>query len=97
MHGLIARYHTVAGQRDEVVRILLEEMRPLVSRNEPDCMIYRVNKAQNDESLVLLYEEYASMEALTGHRTTEHYQEIIQGKVAPLLENRVVEIFEVVE
>jgi quinol monooxygenase YgiN len=46
--------------------------------------------------LFLLYEHYVDEAALAHHRTTPHFQQIIEGKIIPLLEKRERELYALV-
>jgi quinol monooxygenase YgiN len=91
MLALIARYHVKPGHADAVVEAL-RRMKPLVEAHEPGCTQYI---AHRDGDLVVLYEQYADRAALEAHRETPHFAEIIEGEIAPLLDNREREILEV--
>ena len=95
MIALVARFQVKEGNIDTVIQAL-EEMAPLVAELEPDCSLYTVNRSREDSNLILLYERYADMEAIAFHRETPHFKEIIEGRVAPLLESREREFFDVV-
>lgn len=95
MIALVARFQVKEGNIDTVIQAL-EEMTPLVADLESDCSLYTVNRSREDPNLILLYERYADMEAIAFHRETPHFKEIIEGRVAPLLESREREFFDVV-
>jgi autoinducer 2-degrading protein len=92
---LVAKYHVQPGQIDAVLGHL-NEMKPLVEANEPGCRFYQVSRATESDDLVLLYEHYSDAAALEAHRSTAHFQEIIEGRVLPLLVERERELFELV-
>lgn len=91
MLALIARYHVKPGRADAVIEAL-RRMKPLVDAHEPRCTQYI---AHRDGDLVVLYEQYADQAALEAHRETPHFAEIIEGEIAPLLDDREREILEV--
>ena len=92
---LIARYHCKPGQRD-TVEAALHEIAPLVAEREPGCKLYQVSRSQEDENLLLLYEQYADEAALLTHRETPHFKAIIEGRIIPLLEKRERELYTLV-
>ncbi|NQW04886.1 MAG: antibiotic biosynthesis monooxygenase [Acidobacteria bacterium] len=89
---LTARYYVMPGKVDDVLAAL-KRMAPLVAAHEPDCEVYHVSRADDDQNLLLLYEEYRDEAAFTGHRETKHFKEIIEGLVVPMLERRERELF----
>lgn len=95
MIALVARYQVKEGNVDAVIEAL-GEMAPLVKELEPDCSSYTVNRSREDPNVILLYECYADMEAIAFHRETPHFKEIIEGRIAPLLDSREREFFDVV-
>jgi hypothetical protein len=52
-------------------------------------------EAVREPSSYVLLERYASHEALAAHRATSHFQEIVIGRLVPLLADRWIEEFEV--
>ena len=93
---LIAKYHCKPGKGDEV-QIYLNEMKPLVEEYEKGCPVYFANRSQENPDLFLLYEHYVDEASLEAHRDTPHFQEIIEGKIIPLLEKRERELFTLVD
>jgi len=93
---LEARYYCKAGKGDEVEKYLTE-VKPLVDQYEEGCKLYFANRSQEDQDLFMLYEHYVDEAALEAHRETKHFQEIIEGKIIPLLEKRERELFTLVD
>ncbi|MFD5187819.1 putative quinol monooxygenase [Streptomyces sp. NPDC058357] len=83
---VVARYRTKDGAQDTVLPLL--DTVAAASRQEPGNLAYRVHQGTEDPRAVVLYEEYASEADFTAHCATEHFQEIVLGKVVPLLESR---------
>ncbi|MEV6166520.1 putative quinol monooxygenase [Streptomyces sp. NPDC052052] len=83
---VIARYRTEAGQEDTVLPLL--DTMAAASRQEPGNLMYRVHRGVEDPRTIMLYEEYVSEADFTAHCATPHFQEIVLGKVVPLLESR---------
>lgn len=90
---LIARYHVKPGQGD-AVEAALREMAPLVKQHEPGCKLYQANRSRDNRDLFLLVEHYVDEAALDAHRATPHFQQIIEGRVVPLLEKRERELYD---
>jgi (4S)-4-hydroxy-5-phosphonooxypentane-2,3-dione isomerase len=91
MRALLARYVAKQGQ-DGLVERTLRVMAEAVRRNEPGCLIYRASRSTEDPHVFLLYEEYEDEASLLAHRGTPHFQELIEGTIAPVLESREREI-----
>ncbi|MFE3947168.1 putative quinol monooxygenase [Streptomyces sp. NPDC059118] len=83
---VVARYRTKDGAQDTVLPLL--DTVAAASRREPGNLAYRVHQGTEDPQAVVLYEEYASEADFTAHCATPHFQEIVLGKVVPLLESR---------
>lgn len=80
---LVAKYTGKPGS-GEVILASLQKMAPLVRTHEPGCLLYQACRSVNDPDTFLLYEEYRDEAALSSHRDTPYFKEII----VPLLENR---------
>ncbi|MGW2844693.1 putative quinol monooxygenase [Streptomyces sp. NPDC001108] len=83
---VIARYRTKEGAEDTVLPLL--DTMAAASRREPGNLAYRVHQGTEDPRTVVLYEEYASEDDFTAHCATEHFREIVLGRVVPLLDSR---------
>ena len=92
---LIARYYGKPGQGD-AIEAALKQMAPLVVANEPGCTLYHACRSQENPDHFLLYEQYMDEAALLHHRETSHFQQIIEGTIAPLLEKRERELYTLV-
>ncbi|WLQ39742.1 antibiotic biosynthesis monooxygenase [Streptomyces laculatispora] len=83
---VVARYRTRPGEQDTVLPLL--DSMAAASRREPGNLGYRVHQGTEDPRAIVLYEEYATEADFTAHCATPHFQEIVLGKVVPLLESR---------
>jgi autoinducer 2-degrading protein len=92
---LMARYTVQPGQTAKVLEHL-REMADRVKKDEPECRMYRVHKPVDQEDFLLLYEVYKDSAGVEAHKSTTHYQEIIEGKVVPLLIKRERELYNLV-
>jgi quinol monooxygenase YgiN len=84
---LVAKYTVKAGQGDQV-EAALRRMTPIVRTEEPGCTFYQANRSPDNPDHFLLFEQYRDDAALAAHRETAHYKEIIEGTIAPMLEQR---------
>ncbi|MEU7246255.1 putative quinol monooxygenase [Streptomyces sparsogenes] len=83
---VVARYRTQEGEENTVLPLLATMA--VASREEPGNLAYRVHQDTEDPRAILLYEEYVGEADFTAHRATPHFQEIVLGKVVPLLDSR---------
>ena len=95
MYVVAAQYYAKEGKADEIAEIL-QKMIP-ISRAEPGCALYTVNRSVEDPRKFLLYEQYRDKSGYEAHMATEPFKENILGKVVPMLETRVRDFYEVVE
>jgi autoinducer 2-degrading protein len=95
MYVVAAQYYAQHGKDDEVAAILRRMTR--VSRAEPWCALYIVNRSLDDPRKFLLYEQYRDRAGYEAHMATDAFKQNILGKVVPLLESRVRDFYEVVE
>ena len=95
MYVVAADYYAKEGQDNEIAAIL-KKMIP-ISRAEPGCKLYTVNRSPEDPRKFLLYEQYVNEDGYKAHMATEAFKENILGKVVPMLESRVRHFYEVIE
>ncbi|WP_052890404.1 putative quinol monooxygenase [Thermogemmatispora carboxidivorans] len=84
---LVARYYGKPGQGD-AIEAALKQMAPRVAASEPGCLLYHACRSQEHPDQFLLYEQYVDEAALQQHRETEHYRQLVEGTILPLLEKR---------
>lgn len=87
MYVVVAQYYAKEGKEEEIASIL-EKMIPL-SRAEPGCALYTVNRSLDDPRKFLMYEQYHDQAGYAAHMDTDAFKENILGKVVPMLESRV--------
>jgi quinol monooxygenase YgiN len=92
---LVARHTMQAGSEDEVLA-LLEQITEAV-RAEPGNVAFEAYRSMEDPRTYVLLERYASPEALTAHRETPHFKELVLGELVPRLSARTVDAYEVPE
>lgn len=95
MFVVAARYYAKEGKDAEVAEIL-KKMIP-ISNAEPGCALYTVNRSIDDPRQFLLYEQYYDRAGYEAHKETAAFKENILGKVIPMLESRVPELYETVD
>ena len=92
---VIARYTLVPGTEDEVLELV--SRLAAASSAEPGCVSYAAFRSLDDPAQLVLLERYVSAEALDEHRASAHVQELVPGRLVPLLASRVVEVYAVPE
>ncbi len=95
MYVVAADYYAKAGKDNEIAAVL-QKMIP-ISRAEPGCRFYMVNRSVEDPRKFLLYEVYVNEDGYKAHMATEPFKENILGKVVPMLESRVRHFYSVLE
>jgi quinol monooxygenase YgiN len=95
MYVVAADYYAKEGKDNEVAAILQKMI--TISRAEPGCKLYMVNRSVDDPRKFLLYEQYVNEDGYKAHMATEPFKENILGKVVPMLESRVRHFYQVVE
>jgi (4S)-4-hydroxy-5-phosphonooxypentane-2,3-dione isomerase len=83
---LVARYRAKPGRGDAVAEALREVI--TASRAEPGNRLYTVQRSVEDPDEFVLYEGYDDEAAVDAHRASPHFQEVVAGRVIPMLESR---------
>jgi quinol monooxygenase YgiN/predicted GNAT family acetyltransferase len=90
---VIARYTVTFGNELEVASLLSQLGE--ATRAEPGNLSSDTYRHLSDEREIVLLERYASLDALNAHRATTHYQDLLLAQIAPRLDRRVVDIYDV--
>jgi len=90
-----AKWQVKQGGLEGVISLLKE----LVTKSsaEEGNLKYEVYQSNDNENILMLFEEYKNREALDFHRNSAHFQEVLVGKIVPLLQNREVIISSVLD
>ncbi len=81
-----AKWQVKPGNLEHVLSLLTEAV--LKSAAEEGNLKYVVYQDNENENTLMLFEEYRDMKALESHRNSQHFQDVVVGKIVPLLENR---------
>jgi len=92
---VIARYTLAAGNEENVLALLRELA--AAARTEPGNLAFDVCAFVWEPRRVVLLERYVSRAAFEDHRATPHFKRLVLDQIIPLLESRVVEVFDAVE
>jgi len=95
MFVLVARYYMNEGTEEQALE-LLKSVIPL-ARQELGCLTYTVNQSTDDPRQLMLFERYVDEAAFLVHLSTPYVQEIVLGKVVPMIEKRERETFTAIE
>jgi quinol monooxygenase YgiN len=78
---------------------VLDALEQLASRSraEPGCRLYQPYHDPDTPGVIHIFEIYDDEEALAAHGSSEHFQELVVGKVIPLLEDRERRYFETLD
>jgi quinol monooxygenase YgiN len=85
-YTVIAKWTARAGEEERVLDFIRELAPP--SREEPGCLVYRVNRDAEDVRVFLLYEEYADEAGYREHGESDHFRRLALEGAIPLLESR---------
>jgi autoinducer 2-degrading protein len=95
MYVVAAQYYAKEGKDNEIAEIL-KKMIP-ISRAEPGCAMYIINRSVDDPRKFLLYEQYHNKAGYETHMASDPFKQNILGKIVPMLETRERAFYEVVE
>ncbi|RZK96528.1 MAG: antibiotic biosynthesis monooxygenase [Hymenobacter sp.] len=85
--AVAAEWRAQPGQ-EETVRQLMVQAAAAVRQHEPGNLLYMAHQDPADPAHFFFYEQYADQKALDAHRDSAHYQELVLGKIVPLLAER---------
>jgi quinol monooxygenase YgiN len=86
MLTVIAQYQTEPGGGDSVAAILARHAAQ--TRAEPGCILFLVNRSEQEPDQFVLYEQYIDEAAFEAHRQSPHFRDNVERAVAPLLAAR---------
>jgi len=92
---VIARHTMRRGTEDQALGLVADLI--AASRTEPGNLGFAAYRSFDDPQSYVLLERYASRAAFAAHRESEHFKDIVLGRLAPILESRTVEAFDVEE
>jgi (4S)-4-hydroxy-5-phosphonooxypentane-2,3-dione isomerase len=82
--------YTFAPQDADRVEMMLRELRD-ASVKEPGMIRFEVGRSQEKPSVFALWEVYRDQDAVTAHRSSEHFQRLVLDGIRPLAQQRNVE------
>ena len=81
-----AKWQVKNGHLDNVLNLLAAVAKKSVE--EKGNLFYKVHQSNADANTLILFEGYNDATAVEEHRNSEYFQNIVIGKIIPLLENR---------
>ncbi len=81
-----ARWQVNPAGLGEVLSLLPEVRAQTLA--EPGCLGYEVFRSIDEPGHLLLVERYRDAAAVAAHRVTPHYQQLVVGRILPLLQGR---------
>lgn len=91
MFVIAARYYMREGTEDQALELLKSVV--ALSRAEPGCVTYCVNQSLDNPRLILMFERFIDEAAFLEHAASAYVQEVVVGKVFPMIEKRERELF----
>ena len=85
-YTVIAKWTARDGAEERVLGFIRELAPP--SREEPGCLVYRVNRDAEDPRVFVFYEEYADEAGYRAHGESDHFRRLALEGAIPLLESR---------
>lgn len=83
---VFATWKVKEGQAENVLKILKIVHDETIK--EKENLFYKVHQSNSDTNTIILFEGYSSEAAVAEHRNASYFQELVLGKIVPLLENR---------
>lgn len=82
----VARWRTNEHALNEVLKLVAEARQR--SLGEPGCLGYEIYQQVGSGVDLLLVERYRDEDALQAHRSSQHYRELVVGRIVPMLSER---------
>lgn len=83
---VFATWKVKEGEIENVLQLLKTVQQE--SNKESGNLFYTIHQSITDLNTIVLFEGYTSESAVTEHRNTTHFQELVLGKIVPLLDER---------
>jgi quinol monooxygenase YgiN len=83
---VFATWKVKEGQIENVLHLLKAVHDESIK--EEGNLFYKVHQSNSDVNTIVLFEGYSNEDAVAEHRNSVHFQDLVLGKIVPLLENR---------
>jgi quinol monooxygenase YgiN len=87
---LIVKWKISESKTSEILTLLPELAEK--TRKEKGNLLYAVYQSEGNANELILHERYVDEAAVEAHKSSEHYQTIVVGKIIPHLETREVSL-----
>lgn len=85
---VFATWKVREGQIENVLHLLKDVHDESIK--EEGNLFYNIHQSNTDPNIVILFEGYTGEAALTAHRNSSYFQDVVLGKIVPLLVDRTV-------
>ncbi|RZJ54124.1 MAG: antibiotic biosynthesis monooxygenase [Flavobacterium sp.] len=92
---VFATWKVKEGEIATVLNILQSVQKESIK--ERGNLFYNIHQNIADPNTLILYEGYINEEAVTEHRNSSYFQELVLGKIVPLLETREIILSAIIE
>ncbi|TDO73173.1 quinol monooxygenase YgiN [Flavobacterium chryseum] len=83
---VFATWKVKEGQIENVLQLLKTVQEESIK--EKGNLFYKIHQSNSDANTIVLFEGYSSEAAVAEHRNSLHFQNLVLGKIVPLLDNR---------
>jgi autoinducer 2-degrading protein len=95
MYVVVAQYYAKAGNDNEIAMIFRDLTS--ISRAEPGCVTYIVNRSIDDPRKFLIYEQYLDARAYEAHMETYPFKDDFLVRIVPMLERSELGFYDVID
>lgn len=81
-----AKWTVKQGRKEHVLSLLATVAAK--SKEEPGNLFYKVYQSNADDHVLILSEGYTDEAAVNIHRNSDHFQQLVVGRIIPELESR---------
>lgn len=83
---VFATWRVKEGQVENVLSLLKEVHDQSIK--EEGNLFYKIHQSKEDANTIVLFEGYNNEAAVAAHRNSVHFQDLVLGKIVPLLDTR---------
>ncbi|CAC9974715.1 putative quinol monooxygenase [Flavobacterium panici] len=83
---VFATWKVKEGQIENVLQLLKTVQEKSIQ--ESGNLFYNIHQSITDLNTIVLFEGYTNADAVTEHRNTAHFQDLVLGQIVPLLDER---------
>ncbi|SHM41746.1 putative quinol monooxygenase [Flavobacterium saccharophilum] len=83
---VFATWKVKEGQIENVLQLLKTVHNESIK--EEGNLFYKIHQSKSDLNTIILFEGYSNEAAVAEHRNSPYFQDLVLGKIVPLLENR---------